>query len=158
MTSYLYWRDSASKNMAVNNLDDSQKIAFDDGDISIMSVYSGGTGNVITEPEFTPTGAKTYHKQEAGAITENTTITARFKKTQNAKLKQLRSFFRKKQIDHPDFPYGIFGFSFDVMDYFDVDPSDTIGYTIEPPIVSFGENAEDCAVTINLSLGGKDLE
>jgi|APSaa5957512535_1039671.scaffolds.fasta_scaffold05621_3 hypothetical protein len=157
MTSYLYWRNSATKTTAITNLPENQKIAFDDGDINITSVSGGGTGNIITEPEFTPTGTKTYHKQEAGAITENVTIITKFKITQSTKLKLLRSFFRKKQIDHPDFPYGIVGFSYDLFDYFDVDPSTILGYTIEPPIISFGIDVEFATVTIHLTLGGKNL-
>jgi len=157
MTSYIYWRDSDTKDTSIDDLPDTQKIEFGNNDIEITSITASGKGNVITEPEFTPTGTKTYNKQEAGAIGESVTIISKFPINQIDQLKRLRSFFRKKQLDYPDFPYGIIGLSFDMFDYWNVDPSSILGYTMDIPIPSFGTDVENLTVTIHLSLGGKNL-
>ncbi len=155
-TPVLYYRTDTTKSDDINDLPDAQKIVFESNDVQIISIDGGGTGNIITEPEYSPSGEKTYNKQESGGFTENHTIIANIKISSGVS-KKLRSFFRKQQLDFTDFPFGIFGFFHNSDDYWNVNPTSIVGYTIDPPRVILGDNVEYHAVTIILVLGGKNL-
>lgn len=153
----LYFRTSATKTTPIDSLPVSQKIILDGDTIQLQKIISGGTGNIVTEPEHSPSGEKTYHKQQVGGISENLRIIGDINITENTSIERLRSFFRMAQIDNIDFPFGNIGFFHDMIDFYSLDPDATQGYTMDPPEISFGDNVKSVKFDVFLSLGGKDL-
>ena len=156
ITPVLYYRTAATKTTDIDLLPAAQKIVFD-GPRDLQLVVSGGTGNILTEPEHSPSGEKTYHKQQVGGISENLRLRGNIDIAQSADIEKLRSFFRMAQLEETDFKYGTVGFFHHLLDFFNVDPGTAIGYTIEPPEISFGEAATAVHFDVYLSLGGKNL-
>ena len=152
----LYYRTNETRTDSIDALPDSQKIIFD-GPRHLSSVVSGGTGNIVTEPEFSPSGEKTYHKQEVGGISENIRLYGNIDISEQESINKLRSFYRMAQIDFPNLQYGKIGFYHNLTNYLNIDPSDSVGYAIEPPSISFGDNSKAVKFDVLLFVGGKNL-
>lgn len=178
----LYFRDFATRTelVAFDTLEKLiaaaplQVIEFEkegDGDTSVVSISIGGTDNIVDEPLFSPAGVKTIEKQMIGAIAEHMTIVIKLNKSEYTKLRKIQQFARKPNKEKEYHTYGIMGFWFpetetdptptlSTPNVFKVDPTNIIGYTMKPPLVDWGIpeiGADYTQVTINLSLGGKNL-
>ena len=138
---------------------------------SVISVTSGGAGNIVDEPLFNPDGTKTIEKQQVGAIAEHVTIVIKLHKSQYTKLRKIQSFYQRPNKEKEYHTYGILGFWFPPTEtepvptlttpnIYKVDPTNLKGYTMKPPIVQWDitEIGSDYTqITIELSLGGKNL-
>ena len=177
-----YWRDFATRT-ALTAFDTLAKLIAakpdqvielekdDDDDTSVVSVSAGGTGNIVDEPLFNPQAVKTIEKQQVGAIAEHTDIVLKIHKSQYTKLRKIQQFYRKPNKETEYHTYGILGFWFPATEtnaaptlttpnIFKVSPTNVIGYTMKPPSVEWGISdigSDYTKVTLNLSLGGKNL-
>lgn len=139
---------------------------------SVISITSGGAGNIIDEPLFNPQGVKTIEKQMAGAISEHTSIKLKIHESEYPILTKLRSFYRKPNKEKEYHTYGIIGFWFPPTEttspptlvsdnFYKISPTNVLGSTMKPPITRWGideEGSEYMTIEIDLSLGGKDLK
>jgi len=140
-------------------------------DASVTKVSAGGVPNIVDEPLFNPAGVKTIEKQQVGAISEHLTITIKLHKSLYSKLIKMRGFARKPNKESEYHTYGIIGFWFpetetaptptlETPNVFKQDPTNLKGYTMKMPIMDWGISdigAEYTVVTLNLSIGGKNL-
>ena len=160
----LYWRDDSSKTISLESLISSkpdQVIQFENGtddtkaQIEVIEVY--GDENTIEEPEINSTGAKAINKQNAGALPEGIKISGNIDISESTLLAKLRTFYRKIPLIEDSFDYGIFGFYSNVSNYFDLNPTNEIGYTMKPPTITW--NAPNKYVTFEfyLILGARQL-
>lgn len=178
----LYWRDNSTRT-ALTAFDTLEKLIAakplqvieleknSDDNTSVTSVSIGGTDNIVDEPLFNPSGVKTIEKQMVGAIAEHMTIEIIIEKSQYSKLRKIQQFSRMPNKETAYHKYGIMGFWFPETEtettptlttpnVFKLDPTNVIGYTMKPPMIDWGITeigADYTKVTLNLSLGGKNL-
>ena len=162
----LYWRDSSSKSpltleqLIADTSKQDQVIQFESGtdpnSNMIEAIEYLSDENTVNEPEIT-TGQKTINKQNVGALPEGITVRGHVDISQTAIVTKIRSFARKVQVIQSDFEFGIFGFYSNVSTFFDVDPSDTIGYTLKFPRVGYTAPKKQLDFSFQLLLGGRNL-
>jgi len=180
----LYWRDFATRTADQTTYDTLEKlitlkplqvIEFEkSGDNSaIVTVAKGGTGNIVDEPLYNPSGVKTIEKQQVGAISEYHTVNIKLPKAEWTKAKKLESFYRKPNKEKEYHTYGIMGIWFPATEtvavndidlispnIFKISPTNVIGLTLQPPIFTYGVNesgADYMNIDLTYSLGGKNL-
>ena len=117
-----------------------------------------GDENTIDEPEISG-GEKTLNKQNIGALPWGIKLTANITRGADgdAILKGLWSFYNQVQVQYPHRPFGIFSFYSATSEYFDVNSSPTIGFTMKAPVVNVAFPSTQMTVEIVLLLGGKNL-
>ena len=117
-----------------------------------------GDENTIDEPEISG-GEKTMNKQNIGALPWGIQLTTNITRgaAGDAILKELWRFYHQVQVQYPDREYGIFGLHSNVSEYFDVHPSNIIGYTMKAPIIKVDMPSTIMHVDIMLLIGGKNL-
>ena len=144
------------------------KVEFDSGardnadqplaQISLLT--ASGDENTVDEPEISG-GTKSLNKQNVGALPEVLELAGNVSKTAegSALLNKIRKFYRSKQTHASNYPYGRIGFYSAINDftYFDLHPTDTIGFSIKPPKVTGISQKGQVEFSFVLMLGGKDL-
>lgn len=162
----VYWRDKNTKTSST--LYDSveklvaakplQCVKFDSTNIQIESIFESPQSNIIDEPEANPSGEKTIHKQEGGALPNIFVLEGNLKVTEIVKRGTLRSFSRMAQIEAEYHKYGVIGVFFpsDLND-FSLDPTNVIGYTLLPPVFKYSSPQNIITFTLTFSLGAKKL-
>ena len=124
----------------------------------LNKIETFGDENTIDEPEISG-GEKTVNKQNIGALPWGIKLTANVTRGTDGDniLKGLWKFYSQIQVKYPNYPFGIFGLHSNVSEYFDIHPSDTIGYTMKAPVVNVELPSTVMQVEIMLLIGGKNL-
>ena len=136
-----------------SDLDDKKQHLF-----QLEHIETFGDENTIDEPEISG-GEKTIYKQNIGALPWGIKLTSNVTRGSDGDdiLKGLWLFYNQVQVQYPDYPYGIFGLKSNVSEYFDIHPSDLIGYTMKAPVVKIDLPSTMLVVEIMLLIGGKNL-
>jgi hypothetical protein len=153
--SILYYRTSETIATSIEALPVAQRIQFDATTSQIEQIQKSGLSNTVTEPEINPDGTKTIHKQQVGALNETLIISGNIDTSQTSEIAKLSLFARNPQIDDA-LQYGVIGF-FDDDRIFSLDPTATVGYTMDPPTITRTSPQNKIDFIIKLSLGGKNL-
>ena len=164
----LYWRDKNSKSSSMtleqiiaDTNKTNQIIQFESGSdeksTMIESLEYSGDENTVEEPEISADGDKTLNKQNIGALPEGLLIRGHVDISEDDIVEKIRTFARMLQTAEDDFEYGIFGFYSNISSFFDIDPTDVIGYTLKPPTVIFNSPKKQLEFSFKLLLGGVGL-
>lgn len=162
----LFWRDQRSRiddisfeQLLRNAQRANQVLRFNPGEtktIQVSSMTYQGDENTVEEPEISGSGEKSIHKQAVGALPEGITITGNADLTETDFITKLRSFSRRLQTDDYH-EFGIFGFHSQLSPFFDIDPDNTIGYTMKPPTIVWNAPSKQVTFMIDLLIGGINL-
>ena len=150
----LYYRTEQTKTTGIDRLPSPQRLVFE-GDAHLSQIITGGTGNTVIEPQYSD-GVKSYHKQQVGGISEFLRLTGSIEITSNFSIAKLLEFYRRQRQDS-HFAYGDIGFYHDRVPFFNLNPTNTRGYTLEPPIITYGNNVSAVSFDVTLILGGTNL-
>ena len=161
----LYWRDNSTRT-ALTAYDSAEKLlaakpaqclVFDTDDRMLEHILESGDDPVTNEPALNPDGKLTVYKQQGRSSVPTITLEGNCGIAEAAWRDQLRTFSRKAQIEPQHHKFGILGlWSPDVPD-FDLDPTDTIGYTMALPVFEYFSPSEIIHYRINLSMGAFEL-
>ena len=100
-----------------------------------------------------PDGSLTVYKQQGRSSVPTITLEGNCGIAEKTWRDQVRGFSRKFQVEPEFHEYGIIGLWLPDTDDFDVEPTDTIGYTMALPVFDYFTPAEVIHFRFNLSLG-----
>ncbi len=161
----LYWRDNATRTAlaAYDTLDKLiaakplQVIEFDSTVTQLEKIVEGGDDPVTNEPGLNPDGTIAVYKQQGRSPVPTLTLQGNFNGSETALRTKLRSFSYRAQVEHDYHKFGIIGFFHPVLTDFNKDPTDTIGYTMAPPVFDHDSPSKVVDFRVNMSLGVQSL-
>lgn len=161
----LYWRDTLTKasDVAFDTIEEllaakpEQCVVFDTTAKQLEHVLEGGDDPVTNEPGLNPDGTIVVYKQQGRSPVPTIIIEGNCNNSEIDWRNQIRSFFRKRQVEHDYHEFGIIGFYHPTLTDFSVDPTDQIGYTMAAPIFEHFSGTGLVHFKISMSLGVRSL-
>ena len=157
----LYWRDVNTKasDVLFDTIEEllaahpEQCLVFDTDAKQLEHIIRGGDNSVTDEPTLNPDGVLSVNKQQGRSPVPTITLEGNCGVSEIAWRNQADSFSRKAQIEPEFHKYGILGFFHPDMTDYNLDPTDTIGYTMGLPVFEHFTPSEIVHFRINLSMG-----
>jgi len=155
----LYFRTQATRAALIpdpSNLNATQILEFPTtGDTIVELVDNKYQNNVSIDPSSNPDGTKKVNLQDNGRLEDIVLVTGKIDASDTTFINKFKTFARKLQIESAFHRFGVFGFAYPVVDSYDLDPDDTVGYFIDTlQLTTVGQKKNVVAFVLTLKTGG----